>query len=163
MKITELLSKESVNLSLPSGTKNEVLNTMIEMMVQTGNLTDKKQFSNAIYAREEQFSTGIGDGIAIPHGKSAAVKRATLVAGINRDGIDFDSLDGQPSKLFFMIAVPEGSSRLHLDVLARLSTLLIKEDFRESLLSSQSAEEFLQRIDAGEKDIAAFHYGYFAQ
>ena len=85
MKITELLSKESVNLSLPSGTKNEVLNTMIEMMAQTGNLTDKKQFSDAIYAREEQFSTGIGDGIAIPHGKSAAVKRATLVAGINRD------------------------------------------------------------------------------
>lgn len=152
MKITELLSKESVNLSLPSGTKNEVLNTMIEMMAQTGNLTDKKQFSDAIYAREEQFSTGIGDGIAIPHGKSAAVKRATLVAGINRDGIDFDSLDGQPSKLFFMIAAPEGSSRLHLDVLARLSTLLIKEDFRESLLSSQSAEEFLQRIDAGEKE-----------
>ncbi len=152
MKITELLSRESVNLSLPQGSKQQVLDTMIEMMNSTGNLSDKEEFAKAIYAREEQFSTGIGDGIAIPHGKSSAVKKATLVAGVNRDGIDFDSLDGEVAKLFFMIAAPDGSNQLHLDVLARLSTLLIKEDFRASLLSAQSADEFLAKIDAGEKE-----------
>lgn len=152
MKITELLSKESINLQLPRGCKTEILETLLEMMYQTGNISDEKMFRDAIFEREEQFSTGIGDGIAIPHGKSPAVKRATLVAGINRNGILYKSLDGEPAKLFFMIAAPEGANSIHLNMLARLSSLLIDENFREKLLSAQSPEEFLRIIDEGERE-----------
>ncbi len=152
MKITELLSKNSINLNLPDGNKMEIIDTLLESMYRTGNISDEKQFKDAILSREEEFSTGIGEGIAIPHGKSPSVKRATLVAGVHHKGIDFESLDGQPSKLFFMIAAPEGENRLHLDVLARLSTLLMDEAFKEKLLSAKTADEFLKIIDDGERE-----------
>ncbi|MDO5095129.1 MAG: fructose-specific PTS transporter subunit EIIC [Peptostreptococcaceae bacterium] len=152
MKITELLSKNSINLRLPNGNKMEIIDALLELMYRTGNISDEKQFKDAILAREEQFSTGIGEGIAIPHGKSSSVKQATLVAGLHPDGVDYDSLDGQPSKLFFMIAAPEGENQLHLDVLARLSTLLMDENFKNKLLAAKTADEFLKIIDDGERE-----------
>lgn len=150
MKITQLLSKESINLNLKSASKAEVIDQLLESMYKTGNITDQEAFKKAILDRESQFSTGIGEGIAIPHGKSSSVKQATLVAGICKEGTDYESLDGQLSQLFFMIAAPEGENQLHLDVLAKLSTLLMDADFKNALLNAQSQEEFLNIIDKAE-------------
>ena len=152
MRITQLLSKESVNLNLQPVPKAQIIDELLSLMYKTGNISDEQQFKKAILDREAQFSTGIGEGIAIPHGKSSAVKKATLVAGVCKAGADYDSLDGKPSKLFFMIAAPEGENRLHLDVLANLSTLLMDEDFKNALLNAKSADEFLNIIDNAEKE-----------
>lgn len=152
MKITQLLSKESINLNLHPAPKAEIIDSLLELMYETGNISDKQEFKKAILAREAQFSTGIGEGIAIPHGKSSAVKNATLVAGVCKEGTDYESLDGQPSKLLFMIAAPEGENQLHLDVLANLSSLLMDPEFKNSLLHAKSPEEFLSIIDKAEKE-----------
>ncbi len=150
MKITELLSKDSINLSLPVGTKNETIERLLQMMYQTGNISNEQMFREAILAREAQFSTGIGEGIAIPHGKSSAVKKATLVAVVAQEGIDYESLDGEASRLFFMIAVPDDANELHLNVLAKLSGLLIDPQFKAKLMAASSPEEFLKMIADGE-------------
>ena len=152
MKIIDLLKSDCINLNLKNVNKNQCIDNLVDLMYKTGNIKDKEIYKKSILEREALSTTGIGDGIAIPHGKSSSVKQATLVAAVCRDGIDYDSLDGQPSKLFFMIAVPENGDNLHLEVLARLSTILMDNDFKESLINSRSNDEFLRLIDKKEKE-----------
>lgn len=152
MKIIDLLHKEGINLNINPSSKEQCINELVELMHKTGNLKDKEEFKKAIIAREELSTTGIGDGIAIPHGKTKAVKKASLAAAICKSGVDYDSLDGAPAKLFFMIAVPENSDNLHLEVLARLSTILMDESFRLKLIDCKDKDEFLQLIDRKEAE-----------
>ncbi|MBP1890553.1 PTS system fructose-specific IIC component [Clostridium moniliforme] len=152
MRIIDLLKKEGIELNSKVNSKEEALNKLVDLMDKEGNLSDKEVYKEAVLKREELSTTGIGDGIAIPHGKSKAVKKAGLSSIVVRDGIDFDSLDGQPAKLFFMIAAPEEANNLHLDVLARLSTILMDEDFRNKLINANSKEEYLKLIDEKEKE-----------
>lgn len=152
MKIIDLLKSDCINLNLKTVNKNQCIDNLVDLMYKTGNIKDKEIYKKSILEREALSTTGIGDGIAIPHGKSSSVKQATLVAAVCRDGIDYDSLDGQPSKLFFMIAVPKNGDNLHLEVLARLSTILMDNDFKESLINSRSNDEFLRLIDKKEKE-----------
>ncbi|MGL5084352.1 MAG: PTS sugar transporter subunit IIA, partial [Clostridium sp.] len=130
MKITDLLKKNGIAINPKVSNKEETLNVLFDLMDATGNLNSKEEYEAAVLAREELSTTGIGDGIGIPHAKTKAVKKAGLSAIIVNDGVDFDSLDGQPTKLFFMIAAPDGENNVHLDVLARLSTILMDEEFK---------------------------------
>ena len=152
MRIIDLLKKEGIELNSKVNSKEEALNKLVDLMDKEGNLSDKEVYKEAVLKREELSTTGIGDGIAIPHGKSKAVKKAGLSSIVVKDGIDFDSLDGQVAKLFFMIAAPEEANNLHLDVLARLSTILMDEDFRNKLINANSKEEYLKLIDEKEKE-----------
>ncbi|MGL5641780.1 MAG: fructose PTS transporter subunit IIA, partial [Paraclostridium sp.] len=152
MKITDLLKKNGIAINPKVTNKEETLNVLFDLMDATGNLNNKEEYKAAVLAREELSTTGIGDGIGIPHAKTKAVKNAGLSAMIVNDGVDFDSLDGQPTKLFFMIAAPDGENNVHLDVLARLSTILMDEEFKNLLLSAKSVDEFLALIDAKESD-----------
>ncbi|EJO5346801.1 PTS sugar transporter subunit IIA [Clostridium botulinum] len=152
MKITDLLKKSGIELNPNISTKEEAINKLVELMNSTGNLNDKEEYKKAVLNREELSTTGIGEGIAIPHAKTKAVKNAGLSAMVIRDGIDYDSLDGQPAKLFFMIAAPEGENNVHLDVLARLSTMLMNEEFKNSLINAKNKDEFLNLIDSKEND-----------
>ncbi|MVX65836.1 PTS fructose transporter subunit IIC [Clostridium chromiireducens] len=152
MKIIDLLHKQGMNLNFNPGSKEQCINELVNLMDKTGNLNNKEEFKKAILAREELSTTGIGDGIAIPHGKTKAVKKATLAAAISKEGVDYDSLDGAPANLFFMIAVPDNSDNLHLEVLARLSTILMDETFRNNLLSCSDKDEFLKLIDKKEME-----------
>lgn len=154
MKIVDLLHKQGINLNFNPSTKEQCINQLVDLMDTTGNLNDKEEYKKAILAREELSTTGIGDGIAIPHGKTSAVKKASLAAAICKDGVDYDSLDGQPAKLFFMIAVPDNSDNLHLEVLARLSTILMDDKFRTSLINCSDTDQFLKLID--KKEIEKF-------
>ncbi|MDQ0256891.1 PTS system fructose-specific IIC component [Evansella vedderi] len=151
MKIVELLKKETMILDLRSTTKNEVIEELANELDRAGRLNDRKKFIEEIHNRESQSSTGIGDGIAIPHAKTNAVKEPTIVFGRSKSGIEYDSLDGNPSHLFFMIAASEGANNEHLQTLSRLSTLLIDEDFREILMKAETKEEILTAIN--EKEI----------
>lgn len=151
MKITDLLKEKSIDLHLKPTSKPDVIEKLVDMMALTGNIEDKEVFKKAILDREALITTGIGDGIAIPHGKSATVKEATLVAGVCKHGLDYESLDGSLAYLFFMIAAPEGENQVHLDVLARLSTILMDEEFRFRLINSKHTDEFLQHIDIQER------------
>jgi PTS system fructose-specific IIC component len=150
MKIVDLLHKQSINLNFNPSTKEQCINELVELMDKTGNLSDKNEYKKAILARESLSTTGIGEGIAIPHGKTNAVKNASLAAAICKNGVDYDSLDGQPANLFFMIAVPDNSDNLHLEVLARLSTILMDEKFRTSLINCSNIDQFLKLIDKKE-------------
>lgn len=152
MKIIDLLNKEGINLDFNPKTKEQCINELVGLMDNTGNLIDKEEYKKAILAREELSTTGIGDGIAIPHGKAKAVKKASLAAAICKNGVDYDSLDGHPANLFFMIAVPDNNDNLHLEVLARLSTILMDESFRNNLINCSDKDEFLKLIDKKEKD-----------
>lgn len=151
MKITDLLKEQSIDLHIKPTSKPEVIDKLVDMMVDTGNIGDKEIFKKAILDREALITTGIGDGIAIPHGKSSTVKEATLVAGVCKDGLDYESLDGSLAFLFFMIAAPEGENKIHLDVLARLSTILMDEEFRFRLIDSKHEDEFMRHIDIQER------------
>ena len=152
MKITELLNVKSIALNPAVSNKSEALDTLVDLMEKRGNLKDKAEYKKAVLARESLSTTGIGEGIAIPHAKTSAVEKPGLAAMVIKDGIDFDSLDGEPAKLFFLIAAPEGEANLHLDVLARLSTMLMSPDFKDKLLNASSKEEFLKVIDETESD-----------
>lgn len=152
MKITDLLKKNGIAINPNVKSKEEAIDKLVNLMDATGNLNNKEDYKKAVLAREELSTTGIGDGIGIPHAKTKAVKNAGLSAMIITDGIDYDSLDGQPTKLFFMIAAPEDGNNVHLDVLARLSTILMDEDFKNKLLAAKSVEEFLRLIDEKEDD-----------
>ena len=154
MRITELLKVNGIALNVKVNTKGEAINLLVDLMDKTGNISNKEEFKKVVLAREELSTTGIGDGIAIPHGKTKVVKNAGLSAMVVKNGVDYDSLDGQPAKLFFMIAAPEAADNLHLEVLARLSTILMDESFKERLINSESTEEFLKLID--EKEAAKF-------
>ncbi|MDQ0411940.1 PTS fructose transporter subunit IIABC [Mesobacillus stamsii] len=147
MKIIELLTKETIHLSMTARTKLDAVNELVDVLDSTGKLTNQKIFKKEILNREKQSTTGVGDGIAIPHAKTGVVKEAAIVFGRSELGIDYESLDGLPAHLFFMIAAPEGANNTHLEALARLSTILMKADAREKLLVAQSADEVMDIID----------------
>lgn len=152
MRIIDLLDKKSINLNLKSSDKTSVINELVDLVDASGNLNDKNEYKQEILAREAKSTTGIGEGIAIPHAKTKAVKKACLASGVSKTGIDYDSLDGAPSNLFFMIAAPDGANDTHLEVLSRLSTILMDENFRSSLINASSADEFLSLIDKTESE-----------
>ncbi|MES9685106.1 PTS fructose transporter subunit IIC [Bacillus sp. AFS001701] len=153
MRITELLKIDTVLIDLNSSSKMSVIDELIQVLNQAGKLNDQQQFKEAILTREGQSTTGIGEGIAIPHAKTAAVKTPTIAFGRSKEGIDYESLDGQPAHLFFMIAASEGANNAHLETLSRLSSLLMDEEFRGSLLSAKDANEIIQLIDQKEKSL----------
>ena len=150
MKITDLLSKDAIKLNGIANSKQDAINKLIDLMAKNGNLTDKEKYTQVVLKREEEGSTGIGEGIAIPHGKTDAVSKPGLSAMVINDGVEFDSLDGQPAKLLFLIAAPNTKDNVHLDVLSRLSTLLMDTEFRKSLMEAKTPEEFLRYIDIAE-------------
>src|SRR4051795_10798909 len=128
MKITELLTKNTINLNIKGTQKLAVVEELVTVLDHAGKLTDKAEYKQAILAREAQSTTGIGDGIAIPHAKTKAVKEAAIAFGRSKEGVNYESLDGQPAHLFFMIAATEGANNTHLEALARLSTILMKDE-----------------------------------
>ena len=151
MKITDLLSEEAIQINGVANSKNEVIDKMVDLMTKNGNINDKEKYKQAVLKREEEGTTGIGEGIAIPHGKSDAVSKPGLSAMVVPNGVEFNSLDGQPAKLLFLIAAPNTKDNVHLDVLSRLSTLLMDSEFRSALLNAKSPKEFLACIDRAEK------------
>ncbi|MEH7452433.1 PTS fructose transporter subunit IIABC [Gottfriedia acidiceleris] len=153
MRITELLKIDTVLIDLNSSSKMSVIDELIQVLDHAGKLNDKQQFKEAILTREGQSTTGIGEGIAIPHAKTAAVKTPAIAFGRSKDGVDYESLDGQPAHLFFMIAASEGANNAHLETLSRLSSLLMDEEFRGSLLIAKDANEIIQLIDQKEKSL----------
>lgn len=152
MRINDLLDIRSIDLDAKVSTKMEAIDHMIGLMENSGNLTDREGYKAGVLAREEEGTTGIGDGIAIPHSKCAAVKKAGLAAMVVRNGVDYDSLDGQPVQLAFMIAAPEGGANEHLEALSKLSTMLMDPSFKENLLKAESKEDFLKVIAEKEED-----------
>ena len=152
MRIIELLDPRSISLNGTPGNKSEALDQMVALMVKSGKIQDAEDYRKKVYAREEESTTGIGGGIAIPHGKCSAVKKPGLAAMVVRDGVDFDSLDGEPTKLIFLIAAPDTEDNVHLDVLSKLSVLLMDEDFTDSLIHAASVEEFLALIDRADAE-----------
>lgn len=154
MKITELLDKRSISLDAAPASKSEALDLAVELMAAGGKLSDVEAYRRQVYAREEESTTGIGEGIAIPHGKCDAVKKPGLAAMVIRDGVDFDSLDGEPVTLLFLIAAPNTKDNVHLDVLSKLSVLMMDEEFSASLRNAETVEQFLSIIDQADEDQA---------
>lgn len=152
MRITELLKKEGIALDVSVDSKDAAIDYMVELHKKSGNITDKAAFKEGILKRESEGSTAIGEGIAIPHSKNAAVKRPGLAAMVVPNGVDYDALDGAPSNLFFMIAAPEKGGDVHLEVLSRLSMLLMDEGFRAELLAAKNKDEFLKICDKYEDE-----------
>lgn len=151
MRITDLLKKESISLNRELSSKSEAIDALIDLQEKAGNLNDKEEYKKGILAREEQGSTAIGNGIAIPHAKTSAVAHPGLSAITAPSGVDYNALDGKPSNLLFMIAAPEDGD-LHLEVLSRLMTMLMDETFRNELLSAKTADEFISVIDRKESE-----------
>ena len=133
MRITDLLDARSILLNASPKSKNEALDQIVDLMVKSEKINDKEAYRKQVYAREEESTTGIGEGIAIPHGKCDAVTKPGLAAMVVKDGVDFDSLDGEPVTLMFLIAAPNTEDNIHLDVLSKLSVLLMNEEFTEAL------------------------------
>lgn len=152
MKITELLTKDTILLSINGRDKRGAIDQLAETLDKAGKLNDISAFKEAILKREEQSTTGIGDGIAIPHAKTAAVTNAAIAFGKSAEGVDYESLDGQPSHLFFMIAAPEGANNTHLEALSRLSSILMREEVRRELMEADSAETVLNIINAHDEE-----------
>lgn len=152
MRITELLDRRSISLSSAPKSKNEALDEIVELMNKSGKLTDVEAYRRQVYAREQESTTGIGEGVAIPHGKCDAVKAPGLAAMVVKDGVDFDSLDGEPAHLIFLIAAPNTEDNVHLDVLSKLSAMLMDENFTASLQKAGSVEEFLEIIDKADAE-----------
>ena len=152
MRITDLLDARSILLNASPKSKNEALDQIVDLMVKSEKINDKEAYRKQVYAREEESTTGIGEGIAIPHGKCDAVTKPGLAAMVVKDGVDFDSLDGEPVTLMFLIAAPNTEDNIHLDVLSKLSVLLMNEEFTEALRNAETVEEFMGIInDADEK------------
>ncbi|AXZ24130.1 fructose-specific PTS transporter subunit EIIC [Staphylococcus warneri] len=152
MRITELLTKDTIAMDLSSSDKNGVIDELVHQLDKAGKLSDVPSFKEAIHNRESQSTTGIGEGIAIPHAKVSAVKSPAIAFGKSKAGVDYQSLDMQPAHLFFMIAAPEGGAQTHLDALAKLSGILMDENVREKLINASSPEEVLQIIDAADDE-----------
>ncbi|MGF9765414.1 PTS fructose transporter subunit IIABC [Bacillus albus] len=152
MKITELLKRDTVIMNLTASNKEAVIDELVEKLAGANRLNSKAEFKEAILKRESQSTTGIGEGIAIPHAKTKAVKQPAICFGRSVSGINYESLDGQPAHLFFMIAASEGANNTHLETLSRLSTLLMDEAFRKQLLEAKDEEELLRLFDEKEKD-----------
>lgn len=151
MTIRDLLAAESINLNGTPAGKTEALNQCIDLMAKSGKISDVEKYRKGVFAREEEGTTGIGMGIAIPHCKSDAVTKAGLAAMVVKDGVDFESLDGTPAKIIFLIAAPNTEDNVHLQVLSKLSVMLMDEQFTNSLINAGSVDEFLNIIDSAEK------------
>lgn len=154
MRITDLLDARSISLQAVPGNKEEALNQAVELMTQRGNISDKAAYRRQVGEREKESTTGIGEGIAIPHGKCAAVSAPGLAAMVIPGGVDFDSLDGEPVTLLFLIAAPDTEDNIHLDVLGKLSMLLMDEEFTQRLRGAGSVEEFIKIIDEADEEKA---------
>ena len=151
MRITDLLDKNSSSLNAAPADKKETLDLVVELMAKSGKLSDVEKYREQVYAREEESTTGIGEGIAIPHGKCDAVKAPGLAAMVIKNGVEYESLDGEPVTLLFLIAAPNTKDNVHLDVLSKLSVMLMDENFTTSLRNAKSVDEFLQIIDAADE------------
>ena len=152
MRITDLLSEKAIELNVKAKDKNDIINKMAELMLKTGRITDVNEYKELVFKREEEGSTGVGEGIAIPHGKGNCVTEPGLVAMVVPEGVEYNALDGKPVNLLFMIAAPDTNSNVHLDVLSRLSTILMDADFKNKLISAKSKKEFLEIINETEKE-----------
>jgi len=141
--IKDMFSKERVCFELKSGSKDDVISELTDILAADGKIIDKEKFKEAVMNREKEFSTGIGMGIAIPHGKSDAVAEASIAFGKSTKGIDYDSMDGEPAHFFFLIAVPTESNDVHLRALSEISRKLMHAEVRESLLKAATFEEFI--------------------
>ena len=151
MKIVDLLKRESVELNGKVTSKPETIEKMVALMAAGGNLADVEAYKKGVFAREEESTTGIGEGIAIPHAKTSAVKAPGLAAMVVKDGVDYDSLDGAPVNLIFLIAAPDTEDNVHLEVLSRLSMLLMDSDFRNGLMEAKDVDAFFKCIDEAER------------
>ncbi len=152
MKITDLIKKDSIDLNVEASNKEEIIQKAVELMNENGNITNKEKYLELVIKREEEGSTGIGEEIAIPHGKGDSISAPGIAAMVIPNGVDFKSLDEKPVKLLFLIAAPDNKENVHLEVLSRLSTLLMDEKFRKKLLNAKSKDEFLKIIDQAEKE-----------
>lgn len=152
MRITDLLSKDGIELNVNAKDKNDIINKMTKLMLKTGRITDLNAYTELVLKREEEGSTGVGEGIAIPHGKGDCVTEPGLVAMVVPNGVEYDALDGKPVNLLFMIAAPNTSDNVHLDVLSRLSTMLMDTEFKNKLISAKSKAEFLNIINETENE-----------
>ena len=150
MRITDLLKSESIELGAAPASKQAAIDQLADLMEAGGNLVDKAQYKKDVLAREQEGTTGLGDGLATPHAKSAGVKAAGLAAMTVPQGCDYDSMDGKPSRLFFMIAAPEGANDEHLTILQKLATMIMDDDFKEALIAAKTKDEFLSIIDQKE-------------
>ena len=147
MRITDLLKNESIVLGATPADKKSAIHDLANLMAASGNLSDKEQYERDVLAREASGTTGLGDGIATPHAKSAGVKKAGLAAMTVPSGMDFESMDGNPARLFFMIAAPDSAADEHLSILSKLATMIMDPDFKEALIAATTKEEFLKLID----------------
>ncbi|MGL5126538.1 MAG: PTS fructose transporter subunit IIABC [Fusobacteriaceae bacterium] len=152
MKITEMLTKETIELNLDAKTKSEVIDKMVDILFNAGKINNKEVFKEGILKRESQSSTGLEEGIAIPHAKNSAVLVPSIAFGMVKAGVDYESMDGEPSTLFFMIAAPENATDSHIDTLAKLTNLLLEDDFREKLVMAKTAEEVMTLIGEESKE-----------
>ena len=152
MRITDLLDKRSISLDASPKTKNEALDQIIDLMMKSDKIRDREAYRAQVYAREEESTTGVGEGIAIPHGKCDAVTKPGLAAMVVKGGVDFDALDGEPVTLMFLIAAPNTEDNVHLDVLSKLSVLMMDENFSNNLRNAQSVDEFLAIIDKADSE-----------
>ncbi|MGR9048875.1 PTS fructose transporter subunit IIABC [Halobacillus faecis] len=152
MKITDLLTKETIVLNMSASSKPEAIDELVGQLDHAGKLNDRDDFKQAIEAREQQSTTGIGEGIAIPHAKTSAVKDPAIAFGRSQDGLDYESLDGQPTNLFFMIAASEGANNTHLETLSRLSSFLMDNKFRQQLEEAKTEADVIEAINAKEAE-----------
>lgn len=152
MRITDLLDRRSVSLTAAPGSKSEALDMAVDLMVRSEKISDRDAYRAQVYLREEESTTGIGEGIAIPHGKCDAVKKPGLAALVIKDGVEFESLDDEPVTLLFLIAAPNTEDNVHLDVLSKLSVMLMDEDFTAALRNAQSVDEFMDIIDKADQE-----------
>ena len=152
MRITELLDKKSISLQAAPKSKSECLDMAVDLMAASGKLTDKEAYKKLVYAREEESTTGVGEGIAIPHGKGDCVSKPGLAAMVIKDGVEYEALDDEPVNILFLIAAPDTKDNVHLDVLSKLSMMLMDEDFRNSLINAKDADEFLSIIDKADEE-----------
>lgn len=150
--ITNLLTLECINLNLKGQTKQEIIDEMVEILYQGGKLNDKEEYKKAILAREAQSSTGLEEGIAIPHAKTSAVKIPSIAFGLSKNGVDYESLDGEPSKLFFMIVAPANASDTHIEILSKLTTMLLDDEIREKLLEVKTEQEVIDILTSNIKE-----------
>ena len=156
MRITDLLDRRSVSLTAAPKTKSETLDMAVDLMVKSEKISNREAYRKQVYLREEESTTGIGEGIAIPHGKCDAVKKPGLAAMVIKNGVEFEALDDEPVTLLFLIAAPNTEDNIHLDVLSKLSVMLMDEEFTESLRNASSVDEFMDiidRADSEKKDI----------
>lgn len=152
MRIRDLLAPESICLNGAAADKKDVLNQMVDLMAKSGKVSDKENYLAAVFAREEEGTTGVGDGIAIPHGRCTGVNKPGLAAMVLPQGVEYEALDDEPVNLIFLIAAPEGAGNVHITILSKLSMMLMDDTFTESLRKAKSVEEFLNIIDAAETE-----------